>query len=813
MADQNWQKIKDVFVAALEKEPRERAPYLDECCGGDRTLRQEVETLLDAHSELDDFIEQPAFKVGDVFAQDDQQREKQFGSYRIIREIGVGGMGAVFLAERVDGEFEHQVAIKIIRQTMVDSDLARRFRRERQILASLNHPNIARLLDGGVTETGTPFLVMEYVKGEALTTFAQDQQLDLNARLHLFLDVCGAVAYAHRNLIVHRDLKPNNILVSSEGAPKLLDFGLAKLLDGDLTSDVAETQTGFRALTPAYASPEQFTGEAITTASDIYSLGTVFYELLTNERPFNFEGKNLEQIIRSISGSQPPLPSSVKQQDPKAPAAKLAGDLDNIALKALRKEPERRYQSAEQFADDVERYLNGRPVLARPSTFRYRAEKFVLRNRVAVATASLVVLAVLAGLVATVWQSRVAARERDQARLAQARAEQLNTFLQSILSAASPEEKGKDAKVIEVLNDAAQNIDAEFVGQPESKAQALLTIGQTYIQLGLMDEAEKMLRPALKLNLELYGESNHSTAASQAALAVPLLNRSKFEEAEGLLKQAIATERKLSPVGTKNLAYALDVLGELYVQTGAFDKAKPLLEESVKSFDRLLGIPNADSAFARISLGRAYAYGGDPVGAENAYRNSVATFRQLPARYLMRLGIALVNLGYLLVNQGNYADGISMIDEADSIFVAKQGDSYPTFESKSYLSNSYFFKGDLTQSVAYGIKAIALGRKLKLDNTSDFVAVLENVGTGLTRRGKPAEGEPFLREAVKITTDSPAKNGVSPAFAGSRLGECLVAQRKFAEAEPLLIKSSGELNTRLGPRDPRTIAAFHQLFL
>ncbi len=347
---------------------------------------------------------------------------KLFGHYKIIREIGRGGMGAVFFAERADGEFEQQVALKIVRQTIIDSDTKNQFRRERQILASLNHPNIAKLLDGGVSVQGEPFLAMEYIEGATLIDYAENKNLSIDERLKLFLKIASAIAFAHRNLIVHRDIKPSNILITDGGEPKLLDFGLAKILD--FGPDDAQTASAFRAMTPAYASPEQMRGDTVTTASDIYSLGVVLYELLTGSRPFEWQNSNsFEAIVHQISTSEPTRPSAVqnqksknkKQKSPNVNPKLLRGDLDNIVLMALRKEPARRYQSIEHFADDVKRYLENLPVKARPNTFNYRAGKFVSRNKIGVAAAFIILLSIIGGIAATVWQARRAEAEKNRA--------------------------------------------------------------------------------------------------------------------------------------------------------------------------------------------------------------------------------------------------------------------------------------------------------------------------------------------------------------------------------------------------------------
>ncbi|MFN0278023.1 MAG: protein kinase domain-containing protein [Pyrinomonadaceae bacterium] len=410
MAKPNWQQVKDLFAEAIEHHPDSRLEFLKNKCNGDDVLFNEVNSLLAASSEPENLIENNAIDLAaKVGAHESDRTEQHFGHYKILREIGSGGMGTVFLARRDDGEFSMHVALKIVRQSVADRDIIVRFKRERQILANLNHPNIAVLHDGGVSEKGEPFLAMEYVDGETLTEYAEKHNLSIREKLKLFLKICSAVSYAHRNLVVHRDIKPSNILVTSEGEPKLLDFGLAKAFE----SDTSKTQTALRAFTPAYASPEQIQGQNITTASDIYSLGVVFYELLTGAKPFNFDNKSYEEILKTASHSAPPLPSANPHASINDP--QLKGDLDNIALTALRKEPERRFKTVEDFADDIRRYLDGLPISARPNTTRYLAGKFIQRNKIAVAAAVLIFVSLVTALVFSLWQADEARKERDRA--------------------------------------------------------------------------------------------------------------------------------------------------------------------------------------------------------------------------------------------------------------------------------------------------------------------------------------------------------------------------------------------------------------
>lgn len=433
MNPQHWQKVKNIIEQALEVAPEMRSSYLAEACGEDQDLRREVDSLLTFEEETFDLIERGVFSA--VLDGEPNKKEmigKRIGHYKIVAPLGEGGMGTVYLAERADGAFEQQAALKLIKPGMDSNAILRRFLTERQILASLKHSNIAHLIDGGTTEEGLPYFVIEYVAGETITDYAERENLDLEGRLKLFLKVCAAVSFAHSNLVIHRDLKPSNILVNRDGEPKLLDFGIAKLLKSDANGQTATQSFVF---TPEYASPEQVRGEKLTTASDVYSLGVILYELLTGRRPYKIDSRNIGEIIRAICETEPGRPSSVvgnltdqnggkqtkdggRQTNPKSEIRNwksLRGDLDNIILKALRKEPERRYSSVEQFSEDVRRHLEGLPVAASSDTWKYRATKFVQRNRVAVVAAGLVLLTLIGGLAATYYQARIARAERAKA--------------------------------------------------------------------------------------------------------------------------------------------------------------------------------------------------------------------------------------------------------------------------------------------------------------------------------------------------------------------------------------------------------------
>ena len=417
MTVEQWQQVKEIFEASLECEPSVRLSFIAEQSGGDDAIRLAAEQMLRDFDESGDFLEDAALvELGLAGAQFNPGYEqgRRIGSYRIVSEIGQGGMGAVYLAERADEAYEKRVAIKMVWSGGIRSEINRRFNIERRVLAALEHPNIARLLDGGVTEDGWSYVVMEYVDGLPITEYCAQRKLSIAERLRLFQSVCEAVQYAHQNLIVHRDLKPSNILVTNAGEVKLLDFGIAKILDP--TDDASgQSPTLLNFLTPEYASPEHIAGQRVTTASDVYSLGVLLYELLTGTRPFNPTSRSPQELIRLIETHEPARPSQVSVQLDAAARKQLRGDLDNIILKALQKEPSRRYQSARQFSEDIARHLNGEPVIAREATLAYRLGKRLRRNKALTVGLTLFVLALITGLIVTRSQLLASqARERQQ---------------------------------------------------------------------------------------------------------------------------------------------------------------------------------------------------------------------------------------------------------------------------------------------------------------------------------------------------------------------------------------------------------------
>ncbi len=488
----DYQKVKELFAAALDAAPGERFALLDQS-SADKAVRREVESLLRARDEAGGFLEDVSAVqiVQNSIEKNDCLIGQTIDKYLVEREIGRGGMGAVYLATRSAGDFQKRAAIKVIKRGADTVEAQRRFGQERRILAALEHPNIARLIDGGATGDGAPYLMMEYVEGCAIDIFCVQRQLTVEEKLRLFQKVCAAVAYAHRNLTIHRDLKSSNILVTAEGEPKLLDFGIAKLFSDENGQTNNETVTNFRALTPEYASPEQLRGEKLTTATDVYSLGVILYELLTETRPFATGGKNYAEVLQMVSDDQPTRPSSAANKSAHSIEQRkitgerrtslINGDLDNIVLKSLNKELERRYGSVEQFCEDIEKYLKGLPVSARKDSFSYRFSKFVKRNRLASLVSALFVLSLLGGFAVTLWQyqkaqtaqARAERRFNDVRRLANSLVFELN---EDIEKGPTRARQKLVAKALEYLDGLAREVQADN--------QLKREISETYLRIG-----------------------------------------------------------------------------------------------------------------------------------------------------------------------------------------------------------------------------------------------------------------------------------------------------------------------------------------
>lgn len=837
-----WQRVEELFGVALGRAPKERATFLVEACGRDDGLRREVEALLAAHQRAGDFIQAPAFEDALILINHPEATLKKgarIGPYEVIREIGRGGMGAVYLAARADDEYKKRVAIKVIKRGMDTEAVLRRFRNERQILASLDHPNIARLFDGGTTEDGMPFFVMEYIEGSPLLNYCDTERLSTVDRLRLYRRICAAVQHAHQNLVIHRDIKPSNIVVTQGGTPKLLDFGIAKLLSRDAALPSEHTATIARIMTPQYASPEQVRGSAITTASDIYSLGVLLYRLLTGHHPYQFKTFLPTEIEKVICKREPERPSTAitrveestdedgvttgkvtpesvseaRRERPDGLRRRLKGDLDNIVLMAMRKEPERRYSSVEQFSEDIRRHIEGLPVIATNPTFNYRAGKFVRRNRIGVTAAAFILLSLVGGIVTTTFQSRKAQREKTKA-------ESINAVLEDMLNYSNPvlDSSGKSSEttMTDALDEAARRLEsAEFDNQPEVKAELERIIGSTYNGQGRYTLGREHMQKYVLLEKKLYGENHPKTIEASTTWASLLFARGEIAEAEGLFRQVLPhmrIERQRGNINAEHLLEALICFGYLRRTQGDSSEAEALFREALALSPQVAPESHFSSGITRSTLASTIADQGRFDEALQTAREAVIESRQRGDTARPDFGFSLTVLGGLLTDKGDFAEADAALHEAEMIF-------------RRLLQPSHLWLGDNLRN-----QAISLYQQDKLGEAQDKVTearriYLEGFGTHydhyptvliiqgliLNKAGKSREGEKFLREAVKLRTESLPRDHFWVAIANTALGECLTTQKRYEEAEPLLISSYNALKAGQGEQNPRTILARQRL--
>jgi eukaryotic-like serine/threonine-protein kinase len=855
MSPERWQRIEELFGTVVDRPTAERAAYLTNVCGGDEELRREVLSLL-ARDTDEDFIQNPIARAAVSLSPEphDELLDKRIGSYRLTRLIGRGGMGAVYEAVRDDAQFQQLVAIKLIKGGM-DSDFVReRFVRERQILASLDHPYIARLFDGGQTADGRPYFVMEFVAGEPITDYCYRRELTLEEKLKLFRNVCSAVQHAHQKLVVHRDLKPSNIMVTADGTPKLLDFGIAKLLTPDPSGAHTRTETAVRLMTPDYASPEQVRGGQITTATDVYSLGVVLYELLTKRRPHQFATYSPLEIERAICDTEAPRPSTAAREQTGVPtklARQLAGDLDNIVLMALRKQAARRYQSVEQFSEDIRRYLIGLPVAARKDTFRYRAGKFARRHKAGVAMLAL--LALLA--VVMTFQAARIARERDRANQAAVTAEAATQSLVAVFEFADPgTAKGNAITAKELLDQGAEKVVRDLHDQPIVQAKLMDTIGGLYQRIGVPDRAQSLLEEALKLRRQTLGAEHADVAASQHHLAALAFEKGDLAGSEWRFREALALRRKLLDAGHADVAETMNGLGILLVARGNFAEAEPLLREALALRRQRFGAEHKDVAESLNGLGRLMSaqgkfaeaaglyrqalavrqklYGaehpsvagalnslaamlhelGDYDGAEALFREALALNRKILGAEHPEVAPSLANLASLLQDKREYEEAEQLYRQAVALRRKLFGETNPNLAiTMNNLANLLQEKGDLAEAEKLYQQALALRRKLLGETHAETATSIANLGGVYFVRGEYTEALRLYRQALDIHRQALPPDHWIINRTRSYLGGCLLKLQRYREAEEQLLLAHDGLKTARGEQHALTRKAVSRL--
>jgi serine/threonine protein kinase/tetratricopeptide (TPR) repeat protein len=801
---ERWQKVKELLGPALEMQPADRAAYLEKACASDASLRADIDRLLIAAQKAG-----PTFLSGlaadSVLGDEDESKGvwigRRVGAYEIVEKIGVGGMGEVFRALRADDQYKREVAIKLVRVGADADSVIRRFKHERQILASLDHPNIAHLLDAGTTPEGVPYVVMDLIEGEEIDDYCNSRKLSTTARLELFLQVCSAVQYAHQRLIIHRDIKPTNILVTKDGVAKLLDFGIAKILHPDAVNDSFDpTMTMFRALTPGYASPEQIKGEAITTAADVYSLGVVLYELLTGRHPYRTKDDTVEKIARAVCEVEPRKPSSmVRAMEPSSrnrnaestnsPLARnqqklskqLTGDLDNIILKALRKEQQRRYSSAEQFAGDIRRHLESLPVIARKDTLSYRTSKFIARHRAGVAAAVVVALVLLAGLIVTrreaqvarTQQARAERRFNDVRRLANSLVFEIHDSIEAVPGTTTAR-KLITLRSLEYLDNLAQEAEGEWSLQSE--------LATAYVKVG-----------------DVQGQSyNANLGDTQGALA-------SYRKALAI-RQTLAVADPANAVNRFELARCHSKVGDMLAKMGdladasaSYREARLLLESLVAQDPASLD-KGHELILSQTRIGYVLEDTGDKAASLASHRQALAAAQKQitahPADPLAchDLATSYNNVGHMLAQTGSVREGLETYRKGLAVCEWRSADDPRSTQANTrgwlddYLEMGRMLTqlGNKKEAFENFHKALTIGRRLSAADpqnalaSSDLSACYEGIGDSQVAFGEitMALGSYHqaitIREQLSVTDPENAEVRAELASSYAKLGQAYI---------------------------------------
>ncbi|MEO8561330.1 MAG: serine/threonine-protein kinase [bacterium] len=786
---ERFRQLDALLDALLDLPADERDAFAERATADDADLRHELNRRLTAHRSSGGFLEGSALDLAATLIRLEHDgppvttldaAPARVGPYRIVREIGHGGMGTVFLAERDDGQFAQRVALKLIRRALAHRpSLVARFLEERRILAVLEHPGIARLLDGGVTDDGLPWFAMEYVDGEPLDRYCDARAMPLEQRLALFGAVCDAVQYAHQHLVVHRDLKPSNVLVTNEGAVKLLDFGIAKLLDPLAVPDADAPRTEWQAMTPEYAAPEQVRGGIVSTETDVYALGVVLYSLVAGRRPYELRGRTPAEIERIVCDVEPPQPSTAFAADdgqvderlaraharadtPERLRRHLQGDLDAIVMQAIRKEPARRYPSAAALLDDLRRFRTRMPVLARPSGARYRLGKFAARHRLALAGVVSLILVLAAGLA----RERVL-RGRAETEAQKARA--VESYLVGIFDGSDPfsegASNGRQMTTRALLDRGAKRVGLELAAQPEVEAEMRSVLSRVYTSLGAYDAAETQARGSLARRSALHGSNDVGVADATDQLGIVMLKRDSLADAERLLLRALAMRRTLLPPGDTAIAESLDHLAELYQEKSEFDRAVVTSREALELRRKAFGEESPKFAASLVSV------------ALNTWM------------------------------KGNYTESEQLLRRALVIQRRTIGEDAPaTSQTLHNLAQTFEMEGQPDSSEVYYRRALA-AKRVSLGDAHPSISInLNNLGRMLTGRlNRPAQAEPLIREALAMDRKMFGERHAFVAASLNNLAIVLRLKGEFVEAERVG-RQALAINRALFPAENRSVA-------
>jgi len=838
--DSRWSEIRALLAEALERAPEERPAFVRDACGDDTALARRVESLL-RHEGRHDLLSRSLLpddspeRITDRSVEEEAETPpRQLGPYRLLEKLGDGGMGSVYLAERVDrtertGGEPGRVAVKILKRGLASRELVARFLAERRILAQLHHPYLVELLDAGTTDEGRagestpspsrPYFVMEHVDGEPVDRYCERHGLSIEARLELFAKICAAVHFAHQNLIVHCDLKPANILVTPDGTPKLLDFGIAKLLRGDPELTGTLTRAGLRPVTPRYASPEQVAGEPISTASDVYSLGVVLYELLTGRPPHHFNSWDPRHVAWVIGSQVPRRPSTAVEAaavpgDPGRWSRRLRGDLDLLVLCALRRDPRERFDSVDQMAAEVDRHLRGLPLQSRPDSWLYRSGKFVRRHAAAVVAVALglVLLMGLLGLLAV--EQRRADREAVEARRARVESEEVAQFLVDLFEISYAAADGdREPTVLELLEAGAGQLTRDRVRKPATRARLLDALGRAHLELGQLDRAAPLLEAALELRRQAFGERHPEVARSLRSVARLAERRSEIDNAEELYRRTLELRQELLSADDPEVAESLSDLGWLLLAYPEQEEASALLTRAVEILESAPG--DQRLRLARGAEGLAYCLQalGRTDEAEERLRQTLTLREEVlgPEHPLVAQGLG--HLAWLYRRMGRSTEAVVAYRQAAAIQQRVLGPDHPdlagSLHNLGMIQSQVFHRHEEAERLLR--RAVEINRTALGPDHLELATSLDSLANVLVNQGRFEESVDLFRRSVEIRSAVLGEDHFTVGLTYNNIAHSLRLQGRCDEAEPVIEQARRVIETALGPEDFWAAAPLHEL--